>query len=221
MGRSCRGEAEFRLFDSGRHEDLGHMPVIENRVGREIPGHFAKTGLEAGLPPRAADTGLGVAHIPRSPVDDSGFDQRADREVGSRGIAAGVRNQPRAGNAFAAILRQSIDGLGEQGGLGVFGLVPGLLAFGPVPRRNAPAEIDDADSGRRAARAKAPWKLRVAWREIRRQVWRRGRRRECRKTVGLWTGGDGGDRLRVRRDVPVRLGRVGMLFEMTTSSAPL
>ena len=50
------------------------------------------------------------------------------------------------GNALAAELGKAVDGLGEQFGLGVRFLVPGLVVFGGAQAEGA-AEIDHAGSG--------------------------------------------------------------------------
>ena len=70
--------------------------------------------MSDGFAARAADAGFGIAHDPGSAIDRTGLDQRPDREIGRRGVAAGIRDQSRAGNSLAAELRQPVDRLRQQ-----------------------------------------------------------------------------------------------------------
>ena len=89
--------------------------------------------------------------MPDSRAIAPGFDQRPDRQVCGGRIAAGIRNQPRAGNAGTAKLRQSVDGLGEQSGLRMRGFVPALVVLRRAQPEGA-AQVDDLDAGIEQAR---------------------------------------------------------------------
>jgi hypothetical protein len=89
---------------------------------------------------------LGVADDARGAIHQAGLHQRPYGEVGRRGVAAGIRHQPRASDGGAAILGQPVDGLGEQSRLRVGFLVPRLVALGRAQAEGA-AQIDHADAG--------------------------------------------------------------------------
>src|SRR6478752_6950280 len=106
------------------------MPVLQNRISGEIVSDFAETGLQRRLAARAADTGFGVANDARLAPDYARVDQGLDRQVRSSRIAAGIRDQPRAGNAGAAELGKPVGCLRQQAGLGVRFLVPTPVVLG-------------------------------------------------------------------------------------------
>ncbi len=95
-------------------QHFGHMPVLENRIGREVLRHFAEAGLEAGLRPAPLTPRFRVAHNAGGAVDHAGLQQRPDGQIGGRRIAARIGHQTRRRDAFAAEFGQSIDCLGEQ-----------------------------------------------------------------------------------------------------------
>ena len=97
--QELRGEAELVLFEAGDLEHFGDVAVVEDGVRREVFGDFAEAGLEAGLASRAADAGFGVADDAGGAIDHAGFDQRAEGEIGGGGVAAGVGDEARGGDA--------------------------------------------------------------------------------------------------------------------------
>ena len=146
IGSKLRGEAELPLFESAGQQHFRHVPVLQDRVSRKVLRGLAKAGLERRLAAGAADAALGVADDPGVAVDDARRDQRANGEIGRRRIAAGIRNEPRFADAFAAIFRQSVRRFGEQRGRGVVFLVPLFVAFGSAQAEGA-AEIDHGRAG--------------------------------------------------------------------------
>ena len=103
--QKLRRETEIAFLETGDHENLRHVAVVENRVCRKVPCHLAERRLQGGLATRAADTGFGIADNTRSHIHHAGFHQRLDGKVRSRGIAAGIRYESRPGNVRAAELR--------------------------------------------------------------------------------------------------------------------
>ena len=195
--------------------------MIEDRIGREVFGHFAEAGLEAGLAARAADAGFGVADDAGCAVDDAGFEQRPDGQVGGRGIAAGVGDQARAGDALAAEFGQSVDGFGQQCRLGVSALYQVLVALGGAQAEGA-AEVDDAHPG-----GEQPG------RQFHGNFGRRGEEDDVElriadgfgsagKLAASWAGDDGGAPAPGSSRCSSRTGpRWGDVRRMGTSSAPL
>ena len=89
--------------------------------------------------------------MPACAIDDAGVEQRADGQVGCRGIAAGIGDQAGGGDALAAEFRQSISGFGQQFGLRVGLFVPGGVGGGRAQTKSA-AQIDDFGAGREEGR---------------------------------------------------------------------
>ena len=145
-GSSCAVKLNSRSSRPRDLQHLGHVPVRQDGVGREVLGDLAEAGLEAGLAARAADARFGVADDARGAVDHAGFDQRPDGQVGGRRIAARVGHQARAGNALAAEFRQPVDGLGQQFRLGVRLLVPGRVVLRRAQAEGA-AQVDHPGAG--------------------------------------------------------------------------
>ena len=145
-GNQVSGETELGLIQTGDHQDLGHVAVIEHRIDRKIPGDFAEAGAEASLAPGAAHARLGVADDSRGAIDRSSGDQRLDGEIGGGGIATGIRDQARAANPLPAEFGKPVDGFGKKAGRGVLFFVPALVGSGVV-QSESPAEIDDFCAG--------------------------------------------------------------------------
>ncbi len=139
--------------------------MIQDRIRREIFGDFAEAGGERRLAARAADAAFGVANNAGFAGDRPGFDQGPDREVGGGRIAAGIRDQPRAGDPGTAELRQSVGGLGEKSGLRVRRFVPALVVF-RSPQAEGAAQVDDLDACVQQRAASIPWRLPEESREI-------------------------------------------------------
>ncbi len=176
------------------------MAVIQDRIGGEVFRDFAETGGERSLAARAADAAFGVAHDAGFARDGAGFDQRPDGQVGRGRIAAGIRDQPRARDAGAAELRQSVGSLGEKPGL----RMRPLYSAGNFPEYAGERPRSRSMKQRyphRAGKASTPWKLREGSREIRPRFPPHGPHRRCISGAGDRIGRAAGAGPR-RRDAP-------------------
>src|SRR4051794_3424238 len=87
-------EAELGLLQPRVHQHLGHVPVVQYGVRREIFSDLAEMVLQSRLAPRTGHPGFCVANDATLPVDQICPDQSSNRKISGRGITTRVRNQP-------------------------------------------------------------------------------------------------------------------------------
>ena len=165
MGSNCAVKLNSAFLDSGHHQDFRNVPVIQHGVRREIFRDFAKTGFETRFPARAADAGFRIANDSACAIDHARRDERLNRQIGRRWIAAGIRNEPRARDPVPAEFRQTIDGFGKQLRRRMFFFVPARVVGG-LAQAERTAQVDHFARRRPACQAQAPWIRPPAWRGI-------------------------------------------------------
>ena len=151
---------------------------------------FAEAGLQTRLASRAADAGLGIADNAGSAVDHTGLQEGTKREIGGRGIAARVRNQPRGGDPLTAELGQPVDRLGQQFRLGVGFLIPGGVVLRGSQAERA-AQIHHTRAGRQHERRQLHGDFRRSRQEYNGKLllaYRVGRTRDARRRLGAANG---------------------------------
>ena len=118
----------------------------KHAIRRKIVGRVHEVGSGGGSFARAADAALGVGNNSVIEIDESGRDQRLERQNDRSCIAARIGDQLRAGDLLAMKLRHAIDGLRLRG-RGQFGafVVEGIYgAIGWLGQPPCAAQIDDA-----------------------------------------------------------------------------
>ncbi len=121
---------------------------VENAVRRKIVGRVHKVRLRRGRLSRAAHAALGVGHNAVLQIDQSRGNQRLQRQNDRCRVAAGIGNQPRAGNLLAMQLRHAVDSLrlrgrGQLASFVLKGVDGAVGRFGQPPRS---AQIDHAQA---------------------------------------------------------------------------
>ena len=92
-------------------QNLSGVPMIEYGVGGKVLRHFNKMCFLRGLLACAGNAGLGIANDPMIQVDQTGADQRRERQDDRRGIAAGIGHQRGFFQLAAMQLRDAVHGL--------------------------------------------------------------------------------------------------------------
>src|ERR1700722_4864810 len=105
-------------------------------------------GFGCGCFARAADSGLGVADDAVVEIDETGLNERSQREDGRGGIASGVGDEACIADFVAMQFWATVDGFGlEDGGalgVGIFELVD--VSVGGMVETPRAAEVDDLDA---------------------------------------------------------------------------
>ena len=122
--------------------DLGQMTMAAHRIGFEAFADFGHQQTGLGLATGAAHARLGVGDQPGW-IDRAPFEQRQKTQGHSRGIAAGIGDQPRATNRVTIDFGQAVDGLGEQIRALMRHPVPALPECG-IFQAEIGGQIDDA-----------------------------------------------------------------------------
>jgi len=118
-----------------------------------------KLVLRLALRPAPLTAGLGVAHDARLAVDHAGLEQRLDRQVRRRRVAARLATRRAVLISAPAEIPAGRRPPRQQRGLGVLFWYQRRYVSG-VRRTESPAQVDHFHRPHRASRGPAPWRLR-------------------------------------------------------------
>jgi len=147
-GDQVRCELDRDFFTGGQRElffDLGKVPVFGHAVGPDTFVAFAEKIIDLGFPAGAADATEGIGDD-AGRLDQSGFEQRKDRQDDAGRIAAGRRDEQGFFDMVPVKFGQAINGFFQEIRRGMIVGVKLLVDFGAFEPEIGAEVDDDANS---------------------------------------------------------------------------